>query len=176
MHPASQSANQSAQKCGGATADYNTAPINTARKLDTNEYDAHQVIGDWRGTGSPGPRGPRGQAPTTKTPSHDPGAPSPQATGRLPRPNRPTAGDSKGFFQGIQWVGYQGHVVCLFGLVWFGLVGFSFNASLEPLFGLVTQRRAQERARLAEDALAQNAFWTGRNIPRIFSAQPSAMP
>jgi len=33
-------------------------------------------------------------------------------------------------------------------LVWFGLVGFSFNASLEP------QPRARRRARLAEDAPA----------------------
>jgi len=38
------------------------------------------------------------------------------------------------------------------GLVWFGLVGLSFNASLEP------QRKAQKRARLAEDALAHNTF------------------
>jgi len=35
------------------------------------------------------------------------------------------------------------------GLVWFGLVGFSFNASLEP------QPRARRRARLAEDAPAR---------------------
>jgi len=34
-------------------------------------------------------------------------------------------------------------------LVWFGLVGFSFNASLEP------QPRARRRARLAEDAPAR---------------------
>ena len=44
-------------------------------------------------------------------------------------------------------------------LVWFGLVGFSFNASLEP------QPRARRRARLAEDAPARNAFWTGRARP-----------
>ena len=46
---------------------------------------------------------------------------------------------------------------CSVGLVWFGLVGLSeaFNASLEP------QRRARRRARLAEDAPAHNAFWTG---------------
>jgi hypothetical protein len=43
--------------------------------------------------------------------------------------------------------------------VWFGLVGFSFNASLEP------KLRARRRARLAEDAPARNAFWTGRGIP-----------
>jgi len=39
------------------------------------------------------------------------------------------------------------------------LVGFSFNASLEP------QLRARRRARLAEDAPARNAFWTGRVRP-----------
>jgi len=36
----------------------------------------------------------------------------------------------------------------------FSLVGFSFNASLEP------QLRAQRRARLAEDALARNDLLT----------------
>ena len=41
-----------------------------------------------------------------------------------------------------------------FGLVWFGLVGLSFNASREP------QPRARRRARLAEDAPARHAFWT----------------
>jgi len=40
-------------------------------------------------------------------------------------------------------------------------VGFSFYASLEP------RLRAHKSARLAEDALAYNAFWTGRDIPRI---------
>ena len=44
-------------------------------------------------------------------------------------------------------------------LVWFGLVGFSFNASLEP------QPRARRRARLAEDAPARHAFWTRRARP-----------
>jgi len=44
-------------------------------------------------------------------------------------------------------------------LVWFGLAGFSFNASLEP------QLRVRRRARLAEDAPARNAFWTGRARP-----------
>ena len=43
--------------------------------------------------------------------------------------------------------------------VWFGLVGFSFNASLEP------QPRARRRARLAEDAPARHAFWTRRARP-----------
>ena len=33
---------------------------------------------------------------------------------------------------------------------WFGLVGLSFNASLEP------PRKARKRARLSEDALAHN--------------------
>ena len=46
-----------------------------------------------------------------------------------------------------------------FGLVWFGLVDFSFNASLEP------QPRARRRARLAEDAPARNALWTGSARP-----------
>ena len=45
----------------------------------------------------------------------------------------------------------RGSQECL-GLVWFGLVGFSFNASLEP------QPRARRRARLAEDAPARHAF------------------
>ena len=45
------------------------------------------------------------------------------------------------------------------GLVWFGLVGFSFNASLDP------QPRARRRARLAEDAPARHAFWTRRARP-----------
>jgi hypothetical protein len=36
---------------------------------------------------------------------------------------------------------------------WFGLVGFSFNASLGP------QPRARKRGRLAEAALAHNALW-----------------
>ena len=55
------------------------------------------------------------------------------------------------------------HVGALYrqGLVWFGLVGFSFNASLEP------QPRARRRARLAEDAPARHAFWTGRARPRL---------
>ena len=44
-------------------------------------------------------------------------------------------------------------------LVWFGLVGLSFNASPEP------QPRARRRARLAEDAPARNAFWTGHARP-----------
>ena len=44
-------------------------------------------------------------------------------------------------------------------LVWFGLVGLPFNASLEP------QPRARRGARLAEDAPARNAFWTGRARP-----------
>ena len=44
---------------------------------------------------------------------------------------------------------------------WFGLVGFSFNASLEP------QPRARRRARLAEDAPARHAFWTGRARPNV---------
>ena len=48
--------------------------------------------------------------------------------------------------------------VSCFGLVCFGLVGFSLNASLE------SQPRARKRARLAEDALADNTFWTGGNI------------
>jgi hypothetical protein len=44
--------------------------------------------------------------------------------------------------------------LCPFG--WFGLVGLAFNASLEP------QPRARRGGRLAEDAPARNAFWTGR--------------
>ena len=51
-------------------------------------------------------------------------------------------------------------------MVWFGLVGFSLNASLEP------QPRARRRARLAEDAPARNAFWTGWNNPRIPDPTP----
>ena len=55
----------------------------------------------------------------------------------------------------IQWTNKQTYrETYQFGLVWFGLVGFSFNASLEP------QPRARRRARLAEDAPARNAFWT----------------
>jgi hypothetical protein len=38
-------------------------------------------------------------------------------------------------------------------LVWFGLVGFSFNASLEP------QPRARRRARLAEDGWLIVTSW-----------------
>ena len=41
------------------------------------------------------------------------------------------------------------------GSVWFGLVGFSFNASLER------QRRAQKRGRLAEAALAHKGDCAG---------------
>jgi hypothetical protein len=47
------------------------------------------------------------------------------------------------------------------GLVWFGLVGISFNASLGP------QRRARKRGRLAEAALAQHALWDKAEYPRI---------
>jgi hypothetical protein len=43
-------------------------------------------------------------------------------------------------------------------LVWFGGL-FFFNESLEP------QPRARRGARLAEDAPARNAFWTGRAGP-----------
>jgi hypothetical protein len=55
-------------------------------------------------------------------------------------------------------------VIC-FGLVWFGLVGFSLNASLEP------QLRAQKRARLAEEALAQNASLGQGRISREFQTR-----
>ena len=54
-------------------------------------------------------------------------------------------------------------------LVWFGLVGFSFHANLEP------QLRVQKRARLAEDTLAHNASLglSGTEyIPRIPDPTP----
>jgi hypothetical protein len=46
------------------------------------------------------------------------------------------------------------------GLVWFGLVGFSFDARLGP------QRRARKRGRLAgEAALAHHALWDKAEYP-----------
>jgi hypothetical protein len=54
-------------------------------------------------------------------------------------------------------------------VVWFGLVGFSFNASLEP------QPRARRRARLAEDAPARNAFWTGPSFLGVLYPSKSGL-
>jgi hypothetical protein len=54
------------------------------------------------------------------------------------------------------------------GLVWFGLVGFSFNASLGP------QRRARKRGRLAEAALAHHALWDKAEYPENSRPDPWA--
>jgi hypothetical protein len=53
-------------------------------------------------------------------------------------------------------------------LVWFGLVGFSFNASLGP------QRRARKRGRLAEAALAHHALWDKAEYPENSGPDPWA--
>jgi hypothetical protein len=75
-------------------------------------------------------------------------------TYREVRTNEQTYRETVKAWFGLVWFG-----LVWFGLVWFGLVGFSFNANLEP------QPRARRRARLAEDAPARNAFWTGRARP-----------
>ena len=56
----------------------------------------------------------------------------------------------------------------LWGLVWFGLVGFSFDASLGP------QRRARKRGRLAEAALAHHALWDRAEYPEKSRPDPWA--
>jgi hypothetical protein len=61
------------------------------------------------------------------------------------------------------------YVYVCFGLVWFGLVGFSFNASLGP------QRRARKRGRLAEAALAHHALWDKGEYPENSRPDPMCM-
>ena len=53
-------------------------------------------------------------------------------------------------------------------LVWFGLVGFSFNASLSP------QRRARLRGRFAVADLAHHALWDKAEYPEKSRPDPWA--